>query len=412
MKYINFSCGNGMFLLKQSSYLVMRKVTIIFLILLVSCASQKVSPPEKKPVAFEEIPTAHGSFHFSMFAVDGKLAYRAHENSQDFIVIDGVAGKKYDTIHDNSIMLIPDWPIDVNGTLVFAAGKLIGKDNYGFPKYDDVIVFDGTELDVNGSVEGLIAVNGKLAYVLVHNGVRKVILDGKELENSMRCCLTTIGGKIAYVSGPPEHSYVVIDDKKASDEYLIYNIYDVGGKLAFTADKDGKSWVLVYDGKEVEEGPYYTSDHKSLQAPLPRDVGGKLTYGISTPQGAHIVFGDKIIRGRVHPDDIRSIGNKLAYSADENGKLFVVFDGIPQKKYYNIWEIADIGGKLAYIAAGTPAGMRDVLVYDGVEYKLPYFEIERLKDIGGKLAFNARKSPEDTTYTVVMESDSSVGVDR
>jgi len=167
------------------------------------------------------------------------------------------------------------------------------------------------------------------------------------------------------------------------DEYAV-----VDGKLAFKAMKFTGQEVIIYDGNEY--GAEYDKVYHI------KDIGGKLTFSAYKREGKsttyYIVYGDEIISDTGQYYDVENpveVNGTIAFEAHfggkkgrGNGKSRIVYNGQVYGEEYN-WasDIADIGGKLAYV--GQKKNHDRYIVYDGVEIGLG----EEPTSINGTLAY-------------------------
>lgn len=323
--------------------------------------------------------------------VNGKLAYVAQDNNKMFVVFDGKEGKKYAA--ENIIM------ININGKLAY---KVVLEEEKG-----QFVVFDGKEGKKYGAVSLLTDINGKLAYAANENGEgfciasygkQLIVFDGTEGKRyDFVCHPTNINGKLAYLASSEEQEFVVFDGKEGKKYEEAGKPINVGGKLAYRAYEHGERFV-VFNG--VEGKRYYKYAVSELV-----DIDGKLAYKARTAGNIEefVVFNG--VEGKRYENiyNLINIGGKLAYAvreqlADRTYQQFVVFDGVEGKKYKTGYYPAslilmDIGGKLAY---GVRTEKGHVVVFDGVEGQSylkimegagENWEFIEANNIGGKLAY-------------------------
>lgn len=143
-----------------------------------------------------------------------------------------------------------------------------------------------------------------------------------------------------------------------------------------------------------EFGPYDDIDHfsgpqKFFGVPPEYvymiEIDGKLTYIAKKDGKEFIVHGGEAGKKYDNIKFLTNINNKPAYSASEDRKSFIVFEGKEiGKQFDKVHRPVDVGGKLAYIAK---VNGKFVVIYDGKEIGTGYDSINNLVDIDGKPAF-------------------------
>lgn len=166
--------------------------------------------------------------------VNGKLAYKAVEGTQNLIVHGGEEQERYDET---------GFPIEAEGKLTYR----VQEGNTEFIKHGD------EKLASNySSVEGIWESKGSLTYVVNEQGELKLMRDGKDiLQDGWRLhpdSITWIDGSLAYFVTSGNDEKLVYDGEVIGDEYNIQHskglIANVNGKVAFAAKQNG-SWVIV-----------------------------------------------------------------------------------------------------------------------------------------------------------------------
>jgi Tol biopolymer transport system component len=214
-------------------------------------------------------PTSYGIP--PVFSPDSKrVAYVAQNGLQQFVVIDGEAGKPYDDI-------LVNWDIDAAFNLIV------------------------TQPPITFSPD-----SGHFAYVARQHGALHIVVDGKgqlfpyEGIHLNSLSFSPDGSKFGYIAGQKQKSFVVINGKKGNPftDITAFVFSPDSQHVAYSAQRDTK-WYVVVDGKE---SPSY-------------DV----VMGTSFDAGSPPVFS---------PDSQR-----VAYSVGIDGKAFVIVDGQEGQPY-------------------------------------------------------------------------------
>jgi len=166
--------------------------------------------------------------------VNGELAYKAIEGTEEFIVHEGEEQERFDEV---------GYPIEAEDELTYRAVN--GNDEF--------IIHGGERLASNYSnIDRITQSKGELTYVVNDNGELKLIRDGKDLlkegwilrPNTM----TWIGGKLAYIVTSGNNEFLIYDGERIGKEYNIQHsngvIANINGKIAFAAKQEDK-WHIV-----------------------------------------------------------------------------------------------------------------------------------------------------------------------
>jgi len=316
------------------------------------------------------------------FSPDGKkLAYIAREGNEKFVVVNGKEGKRYDWIDNFSLKFSPD-----GKKIAYIAGEG-GKHDKFWISYEGGKYF--------------VVVNGK-------EGKRYDYID------SLFLTFSPDGEKLAYVAKEGNKELVVVNEIEGKRYGRIYNLQfsPDGKRLAYIA-KEGNKELIVLDSIESKKYDYikkfslqFSSDGKRL-AYIASEGGKYDELGVHYKDGKYFVVIDGIEGKRYDyinefslqfsPDSKRvayiageggeyeiEMGRGVAY---KDGKYFVVIDGIEGKRYDYINEFSlqfsPDSKRVAYIAG--EGGEYDKLGVSHVKGK--YFvvvddtESERYDDI-------------------------------
>jgi len=357
---------------------------LLALFLLVGCNAELKQITEGPDEGFVELGR---EYFYAMWPadIDGKLAYVASRDYKHFVILDGVQGKEYDYVPGYEL-------IAVDGKLAYAAGNYKG-DRGQF------IVFDGHEEGPYETVRHLTGIDGRLAFLtylkaeLEEKDKWFVVYDGHASPKYDYIeWIKEIAGKPAYAVRNNGKSYVVFDGKELAFYYDdVYGFTDVGGKMAFIAEQDKKFFVVVDDA----EGKRYDE----IKSDNIYDIQGRPAYAARKENQWFVVHGAEEYGPYEEVHRIQDAGDKLAFSAVQNGESICLLDGKelrPEPQAYG--EIIDVNGRLAY-ARYDDVGAH--IIYDGRELGRQYDRIQNLRSIGDKLAYQATKN--NKTFIVLEE---------
>lgn len=166
--------------------------------------------------------------------VNGELAYKAIDGTQEFIVHGNEEQPRYDEI---------GYPIEAEGKLTYRAVE--GNDEF--------IIHGEEKLESNYSnIDRVTHSEGKLTYIVNDGGELKLIREGKDLLkdnwNIRPDTMTWVGGKLAYIVTSGNEEFLIYDGERIGKEYNIQHsngvIANVNGKIAFAAKQDDK-WHII-----------------------------------------------------------------------------------------------------------------------------------------------------------------------
>jgi hypothetical protein len=233
-------------------------------------------------------------------------------------------------------------------------------------------------------------VGGKLAFIAWDGGKSFVFYDGREVRDTYEGVdlLKAASGSPAYLARKSGKSLLISGGSELGVEYdSVLDFASFGDSVAFVAEEGGEEFV-VFDGRELERGKGYSGI-----ANLTLVGDGNIAY-IALKDGRPVaVYNEeevKDVSGDVAYGSLTDVGGKLAFEVKADGKSSVFYDGAyVGRDYSSASSPIGVNGKLAFIAS---SGGKDFVVYDGRE-KDKYDEIvsSSLKVIGGKMAFIAVK---------------------
>lgn len=175
--------------------------------------------------------------------------------------------------------------------------------------------------------------------------------------------------------------------KKKVDYYWVSDLSEVNGKLAYEATKDSKSF-FVYGNTKIGYNFTLESDLVGLNGEV-AFVAGHGSWG----SREFVVSGDE--RGDKYGEitgGLTVVNGKLAYIAGKGWGFdrFVVYGGEEVgKKYEDVYELAEVNGKLTYVAK---KGSDRIIVFGGEEVGEEYCCHSDPTEVNGKLAYIAGKT--------------------
>lgn len=229
-----------------------------------------------------------------LFSPDGKrLVYTALRAGKWFQVLDGIEGRPYTWIGKGTEVFSPD-----SKRFAYAAAQVLGSSGNTTVVVNEV---EGAKYDGLGSVEIVFSPDSRrVGYSALRAGREFRVIDGvegKDFDNVANLVFSPDGKQVAYIARRDGKLCLMVDDEvlsNAYDNYVTGNIvYSPDGKrLIFVAQRGGRC-VVVADG--VEPRAY-----------------------------------DAIAKASLHfsPD-----GQRLAFAAKDQGKAFVVVDGVQGQEY-------------------------------------------------------------------------------
>lgn len=293
-----------------------------------------------------------------IFSPDGKrLAFIQEKDGKDNVVLDGVAGKAYDTIR-------APWELTGNGALTTTRpGVFFSPDSKhaAFAAIVDshwVMVLDGQPGAPYDEVEMPVfsADSAHLAYKARSGDNWCVVVDGQPGKayagigasegvmgerNAPPLLISPVGGHVAYAATLNAESLeavgstcVVLDGK----EDLAYDrIYDLtfsqdGKHLAYVAEKNRMSFVVT-DG---QEGPSYAK----VGFPVLSPNGERLAYLASADRKRYFVVADGQPGApyeNVKPVSFSPDGRHYYYVAQTDGRQCMVVDGREGAQYTQVF---------------------------------------------------------------------------
>jgi len=231
------------------------------------------------------------------------------------------------------------------------------------------------------------SIGGKLGYE-VDFGKSLIVFDEKEYGHKYAGASypADVGGKLAY-SALSTNWIVVFEGEELGKQYEqigIDDIVDINGKPGFPASYTrGGNHLFFWNGTEYGQGYAFTWCYFAIEDKLA--CYARIQHGERMPE-YRILFGDQELGN--NPSIPVNYNGKLAYiDATDDGKWFVVIDGVPGKKYDYATHLQVINNKLAFVAKKRG---KEFVVYDGKEGRR-YANIQResLISIDGKLAYTA-----------------------
>jgi Tol biopolymer transport system component len=308
-----------------------------------------------------------------IFSADSKrVAYVAIRGDRQLVVVDGEEGREYDGIGENTITFGPD-----NKHIAYVAA-------YGDKQF---VVVDGKEGKERISLKNhsRLYISPDLNHVAYADytigGKPRVVLDGAEgIEYD------TIGGEsivfspdskhVAYVAERGNQRFVVLDGKEGKEYYGIGTasiIFSLDSKhVAYVAARGDKRFCVVVDGLEgsseydgiADKTPFIAFSPDSKHVAYAAIRGGRQLVVVDGVEGTEY---DGIISPTFSSDSRR-----VAYAAIRGGKQLVVIEGKENAEYDGIGADSIIfspdSKHVAYTA--ERAGKQFVVVdgKEGVEY--------------------------------------------
>lgn len=254
--------------------------------------------------------------------------------------------------------------------IVNVAEKLAYIINHNELIYNGITIDKGS--DNRGPEPG--EIGGKLVFTKYSGDKRYFIYDGKEYgkKHDVADPMALINNKLLYVTrdyGVSSGESFIWGDTDLGEKYtslMGVNFHSVNGKLTFAARRKNDNKMIIVHG-EKEYGLEYSDVSK------PFELDGKLGFFVNDKDGTSFFVhdGKEIGKGKGYMQiySITLINEKYAFAVTQikrKPEKFIVYDGeVVSQEYNNIdGGPKNIGGKLAYI------GIKDqkhILVYDGKE---------------------------------------------
>lgn len=382
----------------------------------------------------EEITKKYKEVKFPII-VNNKLAFIAAETTdgrkyKEFVVFDGVEGKRYDTVENLTSLggRVLYSTINQNGnnrtdrTISIVADNKEIKTYSGYANISDFHVVDNkifykvidfdektatlycfyvygdniSEKGINfGDSEGII-IDGKLAYSLMKDKKYQIIFDNykskeydfnKNYPGGQSIGLTNVNNKLAFIGRANGKEFVVFNGAEQKKYNYISTLGNLSGKLFYIAS-DGENEFIVYNGEEGERYEKIESEYGLFP------INGKMAY-VGIKNNDNYVLNIEGEEPKEYTNsfitEVREVNGKLAYIIvdKKTGKGRVIYDGKEGKEYKEVENIIDVNGKLVYWAKDDSG---EFVVYDNIEQK-HYQNVDRItmRVIANKLVYVIRE---------------------
>ncbi len=312
-----------------------------------------------------------------------RVAYIAERNGKEFTVVDGIAGKGYDSIWPYYPTFSPD-----SKRVAYAARDYGEKPPEGNRYF---VVVDGEEgegYERHRLLGPVFSPNSKhVAYVIDADGVYvdrvKVKSPGGTVlqfslvfspDSQHLAYVAELGGKqFAVVDGVQGKQYDkmskirIVDgtDYGFSFDHLFFSFSPDSQHVAYVAELGGRQFMVVdgVQGEQYDEinGFVFSPDSKHLA--YVAELGGRQFMVVDGVQSEQY---DGISGFVFSPDS-----KHLAYVTELGGKQFMVVDGVQAEQYDGIsgFVFSPDSNHLAYLAYSEG---RLLVIVDGVEEEAPY----------------------------------------
>lgn len=245
--------------------------------------------------------------------------YTGDDNLREFIVFDGMEGKKYGFSAGN-IYFSPDGES-------FAYDMRKGK---GFGQ--SIMILNNIESRGYDSVgDGIFSSDGKhFAFMASKDGKDFFVIDnqdGQRYDDANNFIFSPNGQHYAYKVKNGNSSFIVYDGEEKPDVSELPIFSSNNNQVVFVLNKNSKKYILL-SGKEGK-------NYDDIQNPIFSMDGRHLAY-IGTAAGKQLVVLDGEEKKKY--DKVFNIvfspnGERIAYGAKENDKYFVVLDDKEEEKY-------------------------------------------------------------------------------
>ena len=276
-----------------------------------------------------------------IFSPDSKnIAYTARKDGQWRVIVDGwdVKYPAFDSVLANTVKFSPD-----SKTLVYG----VRKDDQHF------IAVNGVLQKPYGGIGEITITDKHLAYAAGHKNIPKmVIFEGNEQKEydfvgrSLMISYHDDGKRLIYIAEKLGKQFVVIDEgeQKKYDGVVSISLSSDGKYLAYVVSQGEESFIVL-NGKELKH--YAIKDYTD---------------------GEHMRRGSILENSLVFSPDSQC----FAYGAGDGVYMFMVLDGVEQKKYKSIVEnsmaFSPNSQRFGYLAINY--NDKPLAVVDGKEYPI------------------------------------------
>lgn len=273
-----------------------------------------------------------------IFSHDKKhMIYRASKGMYDFIVLDGVEGKKRGAITENSYAFSPDG--NVAFVMLNDRGRWVVVGDIENGPYDYVLG------EIRFSDDG-----NHNAFVAERDRQRFVVIDGVEGPKfddiTLDIRFSRDGKRYNYAGKRRDKQYAVLDGVAAVyDEISEFSFSPDGKHVSMTA-RQGETWLTVVDGVERQEGKNRSS---GIFSPDSRRIALRVQKGdkqFLIVDGVPGKTYDRISDLEFTPDS-----KHVVYVAERANKVLVVVDDTEGKEYDSLSMTDGCGSDCLYMLA-------------------------------------------------------------
>lgn len=371
-----------------------RKNLLLFLslaglVLLAGCVSNPFSNqnnPQKPEFEKSQVPYQKVS---DLAEVNGKLAYKAENETDEFIVYKGEKlGSNYLTVGS---------PRQVNDKLVFSAAD----------SYSHFIVVDSSPQAEFDLIRSIKEINGNLAYLAKEGDQKYLVLGGKKTKIEYNAVqLYEVAGKPVYIVRKPEKEYLVIDEKETEKYDSVGVPKEVNGKVAYVAYQGNQSFV-VYDGRKIGQ------EYDKIRGLT--EVKNELAYRVIDEGRTFLIKGDKVISDKykidpsIHRFEVQGSNQavtargKPVFRVWQTPQEFLIKGKNRSKRHNIVFGLKEVQGNLAFIAVDYVNNNRDKrverIIYQEHEGE-PFDKVTIPVEVNNKLVYGAKKN---STWYLVQE---------
>ena len=381
----------------------------------------KTNTNKQKSVASELLEVSSGYKEISnLVEVGGKLYYLADGK---IMVYDGISNNEIHLNPSNNEKI--NCLKNINNQLAYVVDGGLEVVNGIYQQKESYLQYGNKTFKDLGSLpqcDSIIAVRDGVVYLISKGGHLSVAKNGNIITATTRRLLKSLGGE-------PFYSKMYYTPEGAQRSVLVYGEKEIGGedcsdvvlinnKIACQVDREilcsfgstncpADSWSeLYYDGKKIENQNYH-----SVYSPF--EYSGKLSYiaDIKSGTGSNSVIvsdGKEITPEYESIYEVKMIEGKLAYSAENKRRYFVIYNNRKIGADYDfVSHITAIGNRVAFIVEKSPTPPAPAnpifyaIVFDGQEIGKEYIKVSEITALNNKLAFVAEKK--DGAMIVVVE---------
>jgi hypothetical protein len=266
-----------------------------------------------------------------IFSRDKKhVLYRASQGMYDFIVLDGVEGKKRGAITENSYDFSPDGKVAYE--MLNNRGRWVVVGDVENGPYDYVLG------EIRFSDDGK-----RNAFVVERDRQRFVVIDGVEGPKfddiTFDIRFSSDGKRFHYVGRRGGKQYAVLDGVATAYDEVSDFSFSADGKHVCMSARRGDTWLTLVDGVERQANKYRSSGTFSPD-------GRRVAYWVQKGDKQFIVVVDGVpgqTYDRISDLEFTPDSKHVFYGAERADKFLVVVDGTESKEYDGLLMSATFG---------------------------------------------------------------------